>query len=257
MKGFLVPAGYVKLSAPGIEGAALATLEGPLREALAEGTFYEYAEHHAEARSFTGRGLVYAVPLSTGDRVVVRRSRHGGLLGPLRDDKFIGATRAPRELELSLALRRLGVATPEIVAYATYPAGTMFRRADVVTREIPNSRDLAAALGTLSRSESKHSLIMATGGLLASLSLAGARHPDLNLRNVLIADNEHGGIQALALDVDRVWLDVPGKQTVLEANLRRLSRSAMKARRIHGLPIEEADLLAIESSARELIELSR
>jgi hypothetical protein len=257
VKGFVVPTGYVTLSAPGVEGAALATLEAPLREALAEGTFYEYAEHHAEARSFAGRGIAYAVPLSTGERVVVRRSRHGGLLGSIRGDKFVGATRAPRELELSLALRRLGVATPEIVAYATYPAGALFRRADVVTREVPSSRDLAAALGTLSRSESKHSLIIATGKLLASLSIAGARHPDLNIKNILIADNEYGGLQALALDVDRVWLDVPGKQAVLAANLRRLSRSAVKSRRIQGLPIEEADLLAIESSARELIELSQ
>jgi len=257
VSGFVVPAGYVALSEPGIEGAALASLEGPLRDALAEGTFYEYAEHHPEARSYTGRGLAYAVPLASGDRVVVRRSRHGGLLGTIRDDRFLGATRAPRELELSLALRRLGVATPEIVAYATYPAGAMFRRADVVTREVPKSRDLAAALGALTRTDSKRSLIVATGKLLASLSIAGVRHPDLNLKNVLIADNEFGGVVALALDVDRVWLDAPFSQAVLEANLRRLSRSAIKWRRMQGLPIEEADLLAIESSARELIELSR
>ena len=252
-----MPAGYVALSGPGVEGAALATLEAPLSEALADGTFYAFAAHHAEARPFTGRGIAYAVPLSTGTRVVVRRSRHGGLLGGIRDDKFFGATRAPYELELSITLRRLGVATPEMVAYATYPAGAMFRRADVVTREVPKSRDLAAALGALSRSDSKHSLIAATGKLLASLSIAGARHPDLNIKNILIADNGFGGIEAYALDVDRVWLDAPGKQSILEANLRRLSRSAVKWRRMQGLPIEEADLLAIESRALELIELAR
>lgn len=257
MTGYVVPAGYVALSWPGVEGAALAALEAPLRDALADRTFYAFAEHHAEARPFTGRGFVYSVPLSSGERVVVRRSRHGGLLAGLRDDKFLGATRAPHELELSIKLRQLGVATPEIVAYATYPAGPMFRRADVVTREVPKSRDLAAALGGLSRSDSKHSLIAATGKLLASLSIAGARHPDLNIKNILIADNDFGGIEAYALDVDRVWFDTPEKQSVLEANLRRLSRSAVKWRRMQGLPIEEADLLAIESSALELIELGR
>lgn len=255
--GSPVPAGYVALSAPGIEGAALASLEGPLREALAEGTFYAFAEHHPEVRQFSGRGIVYGVPLSTGDRVVVRRSRHGGLLGALRDDSFFGATRAPRELELSIKLRRLGVATPEIVAYATYPAGALFRRADVVSREVPRSRDLAEALGALSRSDSKHALIAATGKLLASLSIAGARHPDLNLKNILVAANDFGGTEAYALDVDRVWFDTPGKQSVLEANVRRLSRSAVKWRRIQRLPIEAADLLAIENSALELIELVR
>jgi 3-deoxy-D-manno-octulosonic acid kinase len=256
MTGFIVPPGYVALSEPGIEGAALASLEAPLREALSEGSFYAFAEHHPEARTFSGRGIAYAVPLSTGDSVVVRHSRHGGVLGAIRDDRFLGATRAPRELELSLTLRRLGIPTPEIVAYATYPAGAMFRRADVVTREIPKSRDLAAALAALSRGDSKRILLEATGQLLALLSIAGARHPDLNIKNILIADNEFGGIQALALDVDRVWLDKPGAQAVLESNMRRLARSAVKSRRLHGLAIEEADLLAIESTARELITLA-
>ena len=257
MSGFVVPAGYVALSQPGVEGAALIELEAPLREALEEGTFYDFAAHHPEAKPFSGRGVAYAVPLSSGDRVVVRRSRHGGLLRSVRGDRFIGATRAPRELELSLALRRLGVPTPEIVAYATYPASPMSRRADVLTREVPRSRDLAAALGALSRTESKRALLDATGALLAKLSIAGARHPDLNLKNVLIADNDFGGIEAYALDVDRVWLDKPGSQMVLEANARRLFRSAVKWRRMRGLGIEEADLLAIETTARELITLAQ
>jgi 3-deoxy-D-manno-octulosonic acid kinase len=187
----------------------------------------------------------------------VRRSRHGGLLGSVRNDRFLGATRAPRELEISLTLRRLGVATPEIVAYATYPAGPMFRRGDVVSREVPRSRDLAAALAALSRGDSKRVLLEATGQLLASMSLARARHPDLNIKNVLLADNDFGGIEACVLDVDRVWLDKADAGTVLEANLRRFSRSALKWRRLHGLPIEEADLLAIESTARELITLAQ
>lgn len=257
MTGFVVPPGYVALSEPGIEGAALATLETPLRDALAEGTFYAFAEHHPEARPFTGRGIVYAVPLSSGDRVVVRRSRHGGLLGSIRDDRFLGATRAPRELELSLMLRRLGVSTPEIVAYATYPANPMFRRADVVSREVPRSRDLATALGALSRGDSKRLLLEATAKLLASMSLARARHPDLNIKNVLVADNDFGGVEAYVLDVDRVWLDKGGAEAVLEANMRRFSRSALKWRRQQGLPVEEADLLAIESTARELITLGQ
>jgi Lipopolysaccharide kinase (Kdo/WaaP) family len=156
-----------------------------------------------------------------------------------------------------LTLRRLGVATPLIVAYATYPAGPMFRRADVVSREVPRSRDLAAALAERSRGESKRSLLEATGKLLASMSVAGARHPDLNIKNVLIADNNYRGVEAFVLDVDRVWLDRAGADVVLAANLRRFCRSALKWRRLQGLPIEEADLLAIESSARELITLAQ
>jgi histone H3/H4 len=54
-----------------------------------------------------------------------------------------------------------------------------------------------------------------------------------------------------------VWLDKPGAPVVLEANVRRLARSAIKWRRVSGLAIEEADLLAIESTARELITLAQ
>jgi hypothetical protein len=54
-----------------------------------------------------------------------------------------------------------------------------------------------------------------------------------------------------------VWLDKAGATTVLEANLRRFSRSALKWRRLQMLPIQEADLLAIESIARELITLGQ
>ncbi len=252
MTGFAVPVGYVALSEPGVEGAALISLETPLRSALAEGSFYEFAQHHSEARALSGRGIAYAVPLASGVRVVVRRSRHGGLFGSIRDDRFFGATRAPRELELSLTLRQLDVATPEIVAYATYPAGAMFRRADVITREVPESVDLAAALGALSRGDSKRAILDATARLLASLTAAGARHPDLNIKNILLARTGDGALDAFVLDVDRVWLDTPGSPAVLAANLRRLSRSALKWRRLHALPVEEADLLAIDSTAREL-----
>ena len=87
--------------------------------------------------------------------------------------------------------------------------------------------------------------------------MAGARHPDLNIKNILIASGDAAVPEAYVLDVDRVWLDVPGAPAVLQSNLRRLTRSALKWRRLHALPIEEADLLALETTARELIAHSR
>ena len=50
------------------------------------------------------------------------------------------------ELEMSLELRRLGVPTPEVVAYALYPPGGLLQRSDVCSREIAGSRDLAQIL---------------------------------------------------------------------------------------------------------------
>jgi 3-deoxy-D-manno-octulosonic acid kinase len=114
-----------------------------VRTALKSGTLYEYAAQHEEARSLSGRGVVYAAPLPNGDRVVVRHNRHGGLLAPLTGDRFLSPTRAPYELEASLQLIANGVPTPEIIAYAVYRAGPLLRRSDVASREIRDSADLA------------------------------------------------------------------------------------------------------------------
>ncbi len=224
-----VPPGYVAYSDHGAEGALLASLEAPLRSAIAGGSFYGYAEHHPQARTFTGRGVAYAVPLPEGAAdVVIRRSRHGGMLAALTGDKFFGATRAPKELEISLTLQRRGVPTPEVVAYATYPADAWRRRADVVTREVPRSRDLLAAL-TGATPAAKKAAAAAVARLFQQLTEAGARHPDLNVKNILLADAANG-FDAYVLDVDRVWFDQPGSPQLIAANWSRFSRSVKKHR---------------------------
>ena len=223
-----VPPGYVSLSEGGTEGALLATLEKPLRAAIAGGSFYGYASHHPQSRSFAGRGVAYAVPLPDGEvNVVVRRSRHGGLLAPLTGDRFLGATRAPHELETSLTLARRGVPTPEVIAYATYPVSGIFRRADVVTREVPHAKDLLAVLSGEDQA-AKEAWPLAVAALLQALYRAGARHPDLNVKNILLAKDASAGWEAVVINVDRVWFDEPESRGVYDANLRRLARSGTK-----------------------------
>ncbi|HEX6537382.1 MAG TPA: lipopolysaccharide kinase InaA family protein [Gemmatimonadaceae bacterium] len=250
------PPGYVRLSTGSVEGVALATLAPALARALAEGSFYAWAEHHPEARALAGRGIAWAVPLPDGEtRVVVRRSRHGGLLAPVRGDRFIGRTRAPRELDVALRLARAGVPTPELVAYATYRAGSLTRRADVVTREIAGARDLAATIEALGGDDLRP-VLRAVAALLAALTAAGARHPDLNLKNILIAPDVNGEPEAFVIDVDRVWFDSPGAPRVAERNMRRLARSARKLRRTRDLPVHETDLLWLAATAGELTAAS-
>lgn len=247
-----VPPGYTRFAIAGSEVVALRPLADALRLAMREGTLYDYAAHHPAARALAGRGVAWAVPLPDGESdVVVRHSRHGGLLAPLTGDRFRAPTRAPHELATALRLTRLGVRTPEVVAYATYPAGAL-RRADVVTREVPGATDLAAALLEAPDSEARRALLAATAELLAGMSAAGARHPDLNLRNVLIAPDENGAPEAWVIDVDRVWFDEPFGARVMERNLHRFGRSARKWRRHAALPIEDEDLawLARETAAR-------
>jgi hypothetical protein len=187
-----------------------------VRTALKSGTLYAYAAQHEEAHSLSGRGVVYAVPLPNGERVVVRHNRHGGLLAPLTGDCFLTPTRAPYELATSLRLGRSGVPTPEIIAYAVYRAGPLLRRSDVASREVRNSSDLAAILTTGNVRE-RQAALDAAATLVGLLCACGARHADLNVKNVLLAPNAARGsampaLTAYVLDVDRVEFDRLGAQ---------------------------------------------
>jgi 3-deoxy-D-manno-octulosonic acid kinase len=212
-------------------------------------TLYDYARAHPRARGLAGRAPAYAVPLPDGvTRVVVRHSRHGGLFAPLTGDRFLRPTRAPRELAASLRLAAAGVPTPEVSAYVLYPAGPFFWRADVATREIADATDLAEALSTRLAGHAKARLLEATAGLLRALAAAGARHPDLNLKNVLLAA-DGSRLTAYVLDVDRVVFRHPGDTRVARQNFARLARSARKWRDRRDATVTEADLATLAAAA--------
>ena len=219
---------------------------------LAAGTLYEYAARHPQARPLTGRGVAYAAPLPNGERVVVRHNRHGGLLAPITGDRFLAPTRAPRELGAALRLTEQGVPTPEIVAYVVYEAGPLLRRSDVASREVPDSADLATVL-TSGTPQEQRAALAATTSLIALLSACGARHHDLNVKNVLLAPRQSAAPTAYVLDVDRVEFGRPGDSRVTEGNLERFMRSARKWRALHGARVDESELARVAASVRRFV----
>ncbi|HET6679574.1 MAG TPA: lipopolysaccharide kinase InaA family protein [Gemmatimonadaceae bacterium] len=228
-----------------------------IAETLAEGTIYAWAAAHPERREFSGRAPVYAVPLPGCDeamRVIVRRATHGGLFARLTGDLFL-RPRAPHELRVSLRLTDAGVPTPAVIAYALYRSsaipGAPLLRSDVLTREITGGRDLVAWLGAAgTNTDDRGRAIDATRALLASLTSAGALHPDLNMKNILIAD-DGDALTAWVLDVDRVSFGARGAQRIDSANRDRLLRSARKWRETRGLAMSDDELrhLAAPGSA--------
>jgi 3-deoxy-D-manno-octulosonic acid kinase len=245
-----VPAGFVRFVVDNSVVVCATHIAEPVLEALRAGTLYRYAESHAEARPLAGRGVAYAAPLP-GDveRVVIRHNRHGGLLARLTRDLFRPPTLAPLELRLSERLRRAGVPTPVMLGYVVYTAPGGFRRADVMTREIPRSFDLSSAI-TSDDPTLRERALAATATLVATMSEAKARHRDLNVKNVLLHYGSDGSIQALVLDVDRVTF-VDDAETAREANLARLLRSARKWQAIHRASVTGAELDALVAAARE------
>ena len=244
------PAGYTRFLLSGADVVALGSCADAVRRALSSRTLYHYAETHPARRALGGRGVAYAVTLPDGQtRVVVRHSQHGGMLAPVTGDRFLPPTRAPHELDTALRLAAASVPTPEIIAYATYPAGGVFRRSDVATREIVGGRDLADALAPTGPAGRRIAALAATRALLDALHQAGARHPDLNVRNILIVERDGGDHRAFVLDVDRVVFGTPGDPRIAAANVRRLVRSARKLRSAGRITVTDDELAQLALSA--------
>ena len=244
------PAGYTRFLLSGADVVALGPCADAVRRAVGGRSLYHYAATHPARRELQGRGMAYAVTLPDGTtRVVVRHSRHGGLFAPVTGDRFLPPTRAPYELRTALRLAAAGVPTPEVIAYATYPAGAVFRRSDVATREVVGGRDLAQRLSATEPADRRAAALTATAELLRALQRAGARHPDLNVRNVLIVDTEDGSCRALVLDVDRVVFGQPDDARCGTANVRRLLRSARKLRSQGRIVIGDDELAGLAPAA--------
>ena len=196
------------------------------------GTLFDYASARPDAQPLAGRGVAWhiAAPGSyTNERWVVRHYRRGGFVARFTQDRYVHSTptRPVRELNASVRARSRGVATPEVVAAAIYPTGGWYR-ADIVTRFLPDSRDLADRLFTDGDAERRRSAMRLAGGLVRAIHEAGVVHNDLNLRNILIASGADGE-RAWLLDLDRavVMRDSAAK---FERNLmlRRFARSLKK-----------------------------
>ena len=129
------PPGYERITMPGLVAVARPSCAAALRDVLRAESLYAHAARHPERRQHVGRAPAYAIPLGPELRVVVRHSRHGGLLAPLTGDRFLAPTRAPHELRTALRLADAGVPTPEVMATVVYHAAPLLRTADVATRE--------------------------------------------------------------------------------------------------------------------------
>lgn len=237
-----LPQGYVRVEVSKAQVVAHHRVADAVREAMTAGTLYAWGAAHPERRQMQGRLPVYAVPLTPdGPNVVVRHVTHGGLMAPLLRDLFIAPTRAPLELATSLLLARAGVPTPPVAAYAVYPVAPLVRRADVMTIALPGD-DLGHALRSATSDADRARLVAPVAALLGSLTQAGAWHPDLNVKNILLVPDDAGELHPAVLDVDRVRFVPPSDPNLREANFQRLARSAAKWRAAHGVGFTDAEL---------------
>jgi hypothetical protein len=233
----IVPPGYESFEVFGARAVAQRALVSVVRDVLARDTLHQWAAQQPGARAMHGRTVAWSTALPNGLAVVVRHSQHGGALAALTGDLFLAPTRAPAELATAVRLANAGVPTPEVVAYALYPAIGPLVRADVATRTLVGS-DFPDAWRVASDDVPRRQMLIdSLARLLRVMRGAGAAHPDLNLKNVFIVDSA-AEATAFVLDVDRVTFTTPGDDQAFTRNLARLNRSAAKWQSERGLSID-------------------
>jgi 3-deoxy-D-manno-octulosonic acid kinase len=179
-----------------------------------------------------GRGAAPSVRLPNGATAVLRRYRHGGLLGGLTRSLLLGPARALSELAVTASAEGRGAPVPHVLCLVTWPIAGPFWSALIGTREEPRARELHTALLRAADARERLALVRAAGAAVRRLHDAGVEHRDLQFRNVLVAE-ESGAPRIVVVDLDRArfWSE-PMPVSRRAANLGRLARSAVKL----GLP---------------------
>jgi hypothetical protein len=254
-----IPAGFELAELPGARIVARPGTTGFVTDAVAgAGSLYAFARE-AGGDALRGRTAAFALATPAGDWVVRHYVRGGAVAAPLLGDRYarLGEPRPVREADVSDRVRARGVATPEVRAFVLYPAGP-FYRADIATVRIPDARDLAdLSLGPDRDDESERvEAWRAAGRLLRAAFDAGLVHPDLNLRNVLVAGGGSGGggvggdgsggggMRGYLLDLDGARLVQRVSPRHVHMMLQRLHRSRLKLERQYGTTTDVAALTA-------------
>ncbi|MEJ2185452.1 MAG: lipopolysaccharide kinase InaA family protein [Gemmatimonadota bacterium] len=213
-------------------GSALATVRAALERT---GSLFDWAAARPGAQRLAGRGAAYRVRLDGADWLV-RHYRRGGAVAAHLGDRYarVGRPRPFRELGASQAARARGVPTPAVVAAVVYPAGMVYR-GDIAVEFIPRSLTLADALfgpadsGTdvAADERERESAARAAGAAIRQGHDRGLVHPDLNMRNILLAETG-SGLRGYILDLDgaRVVARVGG--AARKRMIRRFWRSVRK-----------------------------
>jgi 3-deoxy-D-manno-octulosonic acid kinase len=173
-----------------------------------------------------GREAHPVVVLPTGEKAVVRRYHRGGLVQRLNPSRYFGGNRAFDELRATERARTGGVRTARILAAVERPR-TVGYTAMLATILIPGARDAAAWLAN-GTGNGKLEMLREAGRQMAAMHEAGVAHPDVHLRNLLVADAD-GGPEVWLLDFDKARVhDGPVPRARRATDLRRLGRSARK-----------------------------
>ena len=193
------------------------------------------------ARYLKGRTLHPSIPFDDEKRMVLRQYSHGGLLRAVTGNLYLFGARSFRELALTEEIRHCSVPTIPSIGAIHHSVFFPFYQAYFLSTEIPRALDLIQYFSQIGAHPSPEGIslrrktIRSVGLLIRQFHRAGFFHGDLQLKNILVAED-----QPLLIDFDRSY-----RKSILSVkermkNLLRLNRSVEKWRR-RGLPITRTD----------------
>jgi serine/threonine protein kinase len=188
-----------------------------------------------------GRALHPSIPIRDGERMVIRQYFHGGLFRNFTRDLYLFGSRSFRELALTEEIRSCEIPTVEPIAAIRRFIFRPLYQAYLLSLEIPHSNDLIQHFHEIGPHPSGQSLIFkrktirSAGLLLQRFHQSGFFHGDLQLKNILVAED-----QLFVIDFDRSYRKRTLSVSERMKNLLRLNRSAEKWRHL-GLPITRTD----------------
>ena len=139
-----------------------------------------------------GRSAAPSVPLTPALDMVLRRYRHGGLLGRATGSLFLGPGRALAELRVAARAESLGAPVPHVLCLVLWPVLGPFWSALIGTREERGARHLLDLARELEPAAARIALARDVGQAVRRLHDAGVEHRDLQLRNVLAVQGSAG-----------------------------------------------------------------
>ena len=222
-----VPPGYV------VHRVADATLVFDAALA-AELVALRLADPDARKRLFSraplrGRGAAPSVRLRRDVSVILRRYQHGGVFGGVTGMLHLGLSRALDELRVTARAEASGAPVPHVVCLALWPAAGPFWSALIGTREERDARDLYEVLASTEDANPRRLLLREVGSAVRKLHDAGVDHRDLQLHNILVAE-EGGRRRIVVIDLDRASYHSSGRLSsrLRARSLGRLFRSVVK-----------------------------
>jgi hypothetical protein len=208
------------------------------------GSLYQYALRNGTSRLAGGRGPVALLELPGGELGGVALLARGAVIFARDRYLLIGQPRPLAELEVQSVLSARGVATPQVAAAVVYPQGVWYR-GDVATVLVPDAADLATLTlgeGRWSKEERERAWY-AAGVLLRAFFATGARHADLNLRNIIVRRDTG---QAYLLDLDSCTQGERRRGSATHRMTERFHRSRRKLERLLGREVSASELSALK-----------